>query len=129
MAAYLNCKNIPLALVMPFDGTTSFSTPANVGRLVNLTQRKYALLSASICLKPGSRANRITRTGSLRSGSKHKEEESSGTAALPLPELVPRSFNAARLITRSPKELTNLVRSEGAILVCVHGLEDALVSA
>jgi pimeloyl-ACP methyl ester carboxylesterase len=44
MAAYLNRKNIPLALVMPFDGTTSFSTPANVGRLVNLTQRKYAYM-------------------------------------------------------------------------------------
>jgi pimeloyl-ACP methyl ester carboxylesterase len=39
MAAYLNRKNIPVALVVPFDGTGSFSTPANVGRLVNLTQR------------------------------------------------------------------------------------------
>jgi hypothetical protein len=44
MAAYLNRKNIPVALVMPFDGTESFSTPANVGRLVNLTQRKYAYM-------------------------------------------------------------------------------------
>jgi pimeloyl-ACP methyl ester carboxylesterase len=42
MAAYLNRKNIPVALVVPFDGTESYSTPANVGRLVNLTQRKYA---------------------------------------------------------------------------------------
>jgi hypothetical protein len=31
-------------LVVPFDGTESFSTPANVGRLVNLTQRKYAYM-------------------------------------------------------------------------------------
>ena len=48
MAAYLNRKNIPVALVVPFDGTESFSTPANVGRLVNLTQRKYAYM------RPGS---------------------------------------------------------------------------
>jgi hypothetical protein len=27
MAAYLNRKNIPVALVVPFDGTESFSTP------------------------------------------------------------------------------------------------------
>src|SRR5262249_33983532 len=44
MAAYLNRKKIPVALVVPFDGTESFSTPANVGRLVNLTQRKYAYM-------------------------------------------------------------------------------------
>jgi pimeloyl-ACP methyl ester carboxylesterase len=44
MAAYLNRKNIPVALVVPFDGTGSFSTSANVGRLVNLTQRKYAYM-------------------------------------------------------------------------------------
>jgi pimeloyl-ACP methyl ester carboxylesterase len=44
MAAYLNRKNIPVALVVPFDGTGSFSTPANVGHLVNLTQRKYAYM-------------------------------------------------------------------------------------
>jgi pimeloyl-ACP methyl ester carboxylesterase len=44
MAAYLNRKKIPVALVVPFDGTGSFSTPANVGRLVNLTQRKYAYM-------------------------------------------------------------------------------------
>jgi hypothetical protein len=48
MAAYLNRKNIPVALVIPFDGTGSFSTPANVRRLVNLTQRKYAYM------RPGS---------------------------------------------------------------------------
>jgi thioesterase superfamily protein len=44
MAAYLNRKKIPVALVVPFDGTQSFSTSANVGRLVNLTQRKYAYM-------------------------------------------------------------------------------------
>jgi hypothetical protein len=44
MAGYLNRKNIPVALIVPFDGTQSFSTPANVGRLVNFTQRKYAYM-------------------------------------------------------------------------------------
>jgi len=44
MAAYLNRKNIPVALVVPFDGTESYSTPANVSRVVNLTQRKYAYM-------------------------------------------------------------------------------------
>ena len=44
MAAYLNRKRIPVALVVPFDGTSSVPTPANVGRLVNLTQRKYAYM-------------------------------------------------------------------------------------
>jgi pimeloyl-ACP methyl ester carboxylesterase len=44
MAAYLNRKKISVALVVPFDGTGSFPTPANVGRLVNLTQRKYAYM-------------------------------------------------------------------------------------
>jgi hypothetical protein len=44
MAAYLNRKGIPVALVVPFDGTGSFLTPANVARLVNLTQRKYAYM-------------------------------------------------------------------------------------
>jgi hypothetical protein len=44
MAAYLNRKSIPVALSVPFDGTESFLTPVNVGRLVNLTQRKYAYM-------------------------------------------------------------------------------------
>ena len=44
MTAYLNRKRIPVALVVPFDGTSSFLTSANVGRLVNLTQRKYAYM-------------------------------------------------------------------------------------
>ena len=43
-SGYLNRKNIPVALVVPFDGTQSFSTPAKVGRLVNFTQRKYAYM-------------------------------------------------------------------------------------
>jgi hypothetical protein len=44
MAAYLDKKGVPVALVVPFDGTQSFPTPKNVGRLVNLTQRDYAYM-------------------------------------------------------------------------------------
>ena len=44
MAAYLDKKGIPVALVVPFDGTQSFSTPKNVGRLLNVTQRDYAYM-------------------------------------------------------------------------------------
>jgi len=44
MAEYLDTKGVPVALVMPFDGTQSFPTPPNVGRLVNLTQRDYAYM-------------------------------------------------------------------------------------
>jgi hypothetical protein len=44
MAAYLDKKGTPVALVVPFDGTQSFATPKNVGRLLNLTQREYAYM-------------------------------------------------------------------------------------
>jgi hypothetical protein len=44
MAQYLGKKGIPVALVVPFDGTQSFSTPSNVARLVNITQRDYAYM-------------------------------------------------------------------------------------
>ena len=44
MADYLGDKSVPVALVMPFDGTQSFPAPANVGRVVNFTQRDYAYM-------------------------------------------------------------------------------------
>lgn len=44
MAAYLGTKGIPVALVIPFDGTGSYAAPSNVGRVVNLTQRRYAYM-------------------------------------------------------------------------------------
>ena len=44
MAQYLDKKGIPVALVVPFDGTQSFSTPKNVQRIVNITQRDYAYM-------------------------------------------------------------------------------------
>jgi hypothetical protein len=42
MADYLGDKGVPVALVVPFDGTQSFPAPGNVGRVLNFTQRDYA---------------------------------------------------------------------------------------
>ncbi len=42
MAAYLGRRDVPVALVIPFDGTKTLVAPGNVGRVVNLTQRSYA---------------------------------------------------------------------------------------
>ena len=44
MAAYLGAKGVPVALVIPFDGTGSYAASGNVGRVVNLTQRDYAYM-------------------------------------------------------------------------------------
>ena len=44
MADYLGEKSVPVALVVPFDGTQSFSASANVARVLNLTQRDYAYM-------------------------------------------------------------------------------------
>ena len=46
MAAYLGRKGVPVALVVPFDGTQSFAASGNVARVVNLTQREYAYMRA-----------------------------------------------------------------------------------
>lgn len=45
MAAYLGKKGVPVALVVPFDGTGSYPAPANVARVLNLTQRDYAYMT------------------------------------------------------------------------------------
>jgi hypothetical protein len=42
MADYLGDKGVPVALVIPFDGTQSFPASANISRVVNFTQRDYA---------------------------------------------------------------------------------------
>jgi hypothetical protein len=42
MAEYLGKKGVPVALVVPFDGTGSFAASSNVGQVMNLTQRDYA---------------------------------------------------------------------------------------
>jgi len=44
MAAYLGRKGIPVALVVPFDGTKSFAASDNVAHVLNLTQRDYAYM-------------------------------------------------------------------------------------
>jgi hypothetical protein len=44
MADYLGDKGVPVALVVPFDGTQSFPASANISRVVNLTQRDYAYM-------------------------------------------------------------------------------------
>ena len=44
LAAYLGRKGVPVALVVPFDGTKSLAASDNVGRVVNLTQRDYAYM-------------------------------------------------------------------------------------
>ena len=44
MADYLGDKGVPVALVVPFDGTQSFPAPGNVGRVINFTQRDYAYM-------------------------------------------------------------------------------------
>ena len=42
MSEYLGKHKVPVALVVPFDGTGSFAASANVARVMNLTQRDYA---------------------------------------------------------------------------------------
>ncbi len=42
MAEYLGRKGVPVALVVPFDGTGSFAASSNVSQVYNLTQRDYA---------------------------------------------------------------------------------------
>jgi pimeloyl-ACP methyl ester carboxylesterase len=44
MAQMLNRNNVPVALLVPFDGTQSFRAPRNVERVLNLTQREYAYM-------------------------------------------------------------------------------------
>jgi hypothetical protein len=44
MADYLGDKDVPVALVVPFDGTQSFPAPGNVARVLNFTQRDYAYM-------------------------------------------------------------------------------------
>jgi hypothetical protein len=44
MAQMLDRNNVPVALLVPFDGTQSFRAPRNVARVLNLTQRNYAYM-------------------------------------------------------------------------------------
>jgi hypothetical protein len=42
MGEYLGRKSVPVALIVPFDGTNSYAATGNVARVMNLTQRDYA---------------------------------------------------------------------------------------
>lgn len=44
MGQYLGKKGVPVALIVPFDGTGSFAASSNVQRVMNLTQRDYAYM-------------------------------------------------------------------------------------
>ena len=44
MAQQLDHQGVPVALVVPFDGTGAYAAPSNVACVVNLTQRKYAYM-------------------------------------------------------------------------------------
>ena len=46
MAQQLNAQNVPVALVVPFDGTETYAAPGNVSCVVNFTQRKFAYVQA-----------------------------------------------------------------------------------
>jgi hypothetical protein len=46
MAQQLNAQGVPVALVVPFDGTGSYAASANVNCVFNLTQRSYAYMQA-----------------------------------------------------------------------------------
>jgi len=44
MAQSLSAEGVPVALVVPFDGTGSYTAPKNVACVLNLTQREYAFM-------------------------------------------------------------------------------------
>jgi len=44
MGEYLGTKGVPVALVVPFDGTRSLNASANMARVMNITQRDYAYM-------------------------------------------------------------------------------------
>ncbi len=50
MAQPLNSKGVPVALVVPFDGTGSYAAPQNVACVLNVTQRQYAYMRPGIGL-------------------------------------------------------------------------------
>ncbi len=44
MAQQLDAQGVPVALVVPVDGTGSYAAPRTVACVINLTQRKYAYM-------------------------------------------------------------------------------------
>jgi hypothetical protein len=45
MAQQLNTRGVPVALVVPFDGTGSYAASQNVACVLNITQRLYAYMT------------------------------------------------------------------------------------
>ena len=45
MGEYLDKQGVPVALIVPFDGTASYAATKNVARVFNLTQRTYARMT------------------------------------------------------------------------------------
>ena len=48
MAQELNAQDVPVALVVPVDGTGSYAAPRNVACVLNLTQRSYAYMRPGV---------------------------------------------------------------------------------
>ena len=48
MAQQLNAQGVPVALVVPVDGTDSYAAPRNVACVINLTQRSYAYMRPGV---------------------------------------------------------------------------------
>jgi hypothetical protein len=48
MAQSLDAQGVPVALVIPFDGTGSYAAPRNVACVLNLTQRQYAYMQPGL---------------------------------------------------------------------------------
>ena len=48
MAQELNAQGVPVALVIPVDGTGSSVAPRNVACVINLTQRSYAYMRPGV---------------------------------------------------------------------------------
>jgi hypothetical protein len=48
MAQQLNARGVPVALVVPFDGTGSYAAPQNVACVLNITQRLYAYMTPGL---------------------------------------------------------------------------------
>ena len=48
MAQELNAQGVPVALVVPVDGTGSYAAPRNVACVINMTQREYAYMRPGV---------------------------------------------------------------------------------
>jgi len=48
MGAYLGKQGVPVALIVPFDGTQTLTASSNVARVLNITQRDYAYVRKGV---------------------------------------------------------------------------------